>query len=64
MQVNKKKDLMSNKFKKYHFDDSEWWQKTAMLPRIRVTRCIDERPKRTLKIYNSILKASKRKNIK
>ena len=42
----------------------EWWQKTAMSPRMRVARCVDERSKRTLKTYDSILKASKRKNIK
>jgi len=42
----------------------EWWQKTAMSPRMRVVRCVDERSKRTLETYDSILKASKRKNIK
>ena len=41
----------------------EWWQKTAMSPRMRVVRCVDERSKRTLETYDSILKASKRKNI-
>ena len=42
----------------------EWWQKTAMSPRMRVVRGVDERSKRTLETYDAILKASKRKNIK
>ena len=40
-----------------------WWQKTAMSPRKRVIRCIEERRKRTLETYDAILKKSKRKNI-
>ena len=39
------------------------WQKTAMSPRKRVIRCIEERRKRTLETYDAILKKSKRKNI-
>lgn len=41
----------------------EWWQKTAMPPRNRVIRCVEERSKRTLETYDAILKKSKRENI-
>ena len=39
------------------------WQKSPMSPRKRIIRCIDQRAKNTLQMYDSILKTSKRKNI-
>jgi len=41
-----------------------WWQKSIMSPRMRVRRCVEQRAKRTLETYDSILKLSKRNNVK
>ena len=41
-----------------------WWQKSVMSPKMRVMRCLNERSKRILETYDSILKETKRKNIK
>jgi len=41
----------------------EWWQKTAMSPRERISRCIEGRAKKVSLLYDRFLEVNERENI-